>query len=133
MAYFDWNDSMKLGISAIDDQHKKMVDMIDEFYTALKNGAGNESIQKLIKGMNDYTVFHFSYEEKLLKEKGYPVFDSHKEDHDRFIAKVKDFESRFNTGKLLLTIEVTSFLKDWWSNHIQKSDRAYVEHLANSK
>ena len=51
-------------------------------------------------------------------------------EHQEFIDKVANLESRFNEGKLIMSIEITSFLKKWMINHIQGSDMHYSKYLA---
>ena len=79
----------------------------------------------VIKALKDYTIKHFSEEEKLMKLHKYPDFENHKKEHQLFIDKVHEYEERYNSGKLLLTIEVINFIKNWIINHIKETDQKY--------
>jgi hemerythrin len=64
-----------------------------------------------------------------MQRTNYPNYMAHKREHDRLIEKVQDLQERMASGKVLLTIEVMNFLKDWLMNHIAKVDKQYSEHL----
>jgi len=129
MAYFEWTDDLSVKIPTIDDQHKKLIGMINDFYDSFKSGRNKEQLVELVIGLKDYTSYHFSTEEGLLTQHGYPGFGSHKEQHVAFVEKVNDFQQRMESGKLVVSLEVTNFLKDWLSNHIKKTDQEYSSFL----
>jgi len=62
-----------------------------------------------------------------MKKYGFDGYEVHKAEHDEFIAKVSEVEEKFNSGKLVLSIEVTIFLKDWLKNHVQGTDKKYSD------
>lgn len=103
MAFLDWEDSLSVKINSIDDQHKKLVSMINEFYDSIINRTNNDGLLKLIAEMKNYTVL-VSHEEKLMQQLKYPDYAQHKKEHDLFVAKVLDVEEKnkkWKTGCLL--------------------------------
>ncbi|MCW3804255.1 bacteriohemerythrin [Plebeiibacterium marinum] len=131
MAIIKWNESYNLNIKIIDEQHKKLVDMINEFYLEIQNKSSNELIGDLIKKMKEYISFHFKTEEELLERSGYKNLLEHKVKHKEFTDKVANLEERFLNGRMVLSFEITNFLKDWLITHIQKSDKDYVSSVLN--
>ena len=129
MAKIDWNESLSVKIDSIDVQHKKLIDLTNSFYENMSQGSTKEKMIELIKALKDYTVYHFALEEKQLLQVNYPGFKSHKMEHDKFVATVLNFEERYKAGKLLLTLEVTNFIKDWIVSHIMVTDKKYSELL----
>ncbi|MFP4366254.1 MAG: bacteriohemerythrin [Bacteroidales bacterium] len=127
MAYFEWDENLSVKISSIDDQHKKLVEMINVFYQNIKDNSGNDQISKLVRGMKDYTRQHFSTEENYMRKFNYPDYDAHKKEHDMFITKVNELEDKLNQGKMVLSFEITKFLKEWVKNHIQGTDKKYSD------
>jgi hemerythrin-like metal-binding protein len=128
MAYFNWNKSMSVENDEIDSQHKQWIDTIENFYQGIQSGSSKDHMKSLIKSMKDYTVFHFKKEEDYMERIGYPQIDDHIKIHQDFIKRVQDFEERFSSGKLLLSLEVTNFMKDWVVNHIMTADKKYAEY-----
>jgi len=129
MALFNWNESLSVKIDSIDDQHKVLINMINEFYENIRVKSNKELISKLIKEMKEYTQTHFSNEENYFKQFNYPEYESHKKEHVAFVDKVIDIEKRFNDGTLVLSFEITNYLKDWLKEHIQGTDQKYSEFL----
>jgi hemerythrin len=129
MPLFTWKDSLSVKIESIDKEHKNLINMLNEFYENIISKTNQENISELISKMKDYTIFHFTNEERLLREHNYPKFNEHKKEHEKFIEKVSDMEKRFKEGKLILSLEVTSFLKDWLQNHIMVTDKQYSDFL----
>lgn len=126
MAFINWDDSLSVKINSIDDQHKRLVSMINEFYDSILNKASNDGLLKLIAEMKNYTVVHFSHEEKLMQQLNYPDYAQHKKEHDLFVAKVLDVEEKTKNGKLVVSLEITTFLKDWLKGHINGTDKKYT-------
>lgn len=127
MTLVTWNNNLSLQIKSIDDQHKMLIDMINEFYENIVNRTNKENISTLIRNLKKYIMEHFSMEEKHMKQLNYIDFKSHKAEHDAFISKVNEVEDKLKSGKLVLSLEITSFLFDWLKNHIQVTDKKYSD------
>lgn len=125
MAFVTWSDNLSVGLFQIDTQHKNLINIINNLYDAMKAGKGKDIIPKIIKDMSAYTITHFSYEEKLMQQYGYPEYEAHKKQHDTFVKKVKEFEAEIAKGNITITLNVANFLKDWLINHIQITDKKY--------
>ncbi|MEN8120894.1 MAG: bacteriohemerythrin [Bacteroidota bacterium] len=129
MKLIQWNERLSVKINSIDEQHKVLVDMINDFYEKINDKAPSALISDIIKKMKNYTVVHFSAEEKYFKQYNYPDSQTHINEHQDFVNKIIDVEKRFNAGKMVLTLELTSFLKDWLIKHIQGTDKKYSNFL----
>lgn len=129
MALIKWTDDLNLNIKSIDDQHRKLVSMINNFYMHLQQKSNKELIGKLIRDMKEYATVHFADEEQLFDRYGFQESAAHKKKHQDFVDKVTDLEDRFNKGKLILSIEITNFLKTWLTEHIKGTDAGYVKLL----
>ncbi len=129
MALIDWSPALDTKIGSIDGQHKKLVALINGLHEAMKTGMGKEVVAKAIDELVDYTVVHFSNEEKLMTSYGFPGYIAHKKEHDEFTQKVRKLDEDFKSGKLLITIEIMRFLKDWLTTHIQGTDQKYSPFL----
>ncbi|NDV25229.1 bacteriohemerythrin [Desulfovibrio sp. JC010] len=125
-----WNDTaFSVGIRAIDVQHKKLVGMINGLHKAMRDRASDTVMKRLVEELKNYTVDHFSTEEKLFDRYGYPQTPEHKELHVKFVNQVLEFESALHSGKAKVTMDVMKFLKDWLVQHIQGEDRKYTSFL----
>ncbi len=131
MAFLEWDDSFSVKIPSIDKQHKKLVGMINELMDAMKSGKGNAVLSSIIEKLADYTVEHFSTEEKYFKMYAFPGADEHIKEHQDFVKKVQDFQAGFESGKIGLTVNVMHFLRDWLKNHILGTDQKYSDYLVS--
>lgn len=123
MALFPWNDDLNVGNTFIDSDHKKLVKLVNDFHDAMEQGRGNEVIGKVLNNLVIYTKEHFSREEAEMQRIKYPRFLAHKQEHDKLIKEVGELQASFATGKAMLSIKVSKFLRDWLVTHIQQTDK----------
>lgn len=132
MALFTWKDDYSVNIGAIDQQHKKLVDMMNALHEAMIARQARQILDKILQELADYTVSHFANEENLMKTHGYPDYESHHDKHQKMTAKVLALQDELKQGKISLSLEVMDFLKNWLSKHIMGTDKKYSAFL-NSK
>ncbi|MGP0172440.1 bacteriohemerythrin [Pseudomonas sp. NCHU5208] len=125
MAYLQWSDDLDTGITVIDDQHKRIVAMINQLDDAQRS-ANKAKVGAVIDELIDYTVSHFAFEEAMLEEAGYAFTKAHKRVHALFIKRVEDYRQRFNGGEDIAD-ELKGLLGRWLFSHIRSDDRNYVE------
>ena len=125
MAFFNWDAKFSVGVASVDEQHKKLVGMVNTLYDAMQVGKANDVIGKLLSDLITYTKTHFADEEKLMQTNGYPDFAAHKQLHDALTKQVIATEQAFKAGKAPSAVELGKFLKDWLINHIQGTDKKY--------
>ncbi|MCB2188711.1 MAG: bacteriohemerythrin [Deltaproteobacteria bacterium] len=129
MAFIQWRPDFETGIAQIDREHKKLVGLVNELYDAMKAGAGNQALGKVLTGLTAYTKTHFATEEKLMSQHAYPAFLAHKAEHDKLTAQVVELGEKFQAGNPVLTVQVANFLKEWLSKHILSTDQKYAPFL----
>jgi len=129
MALMTWSDQLSVNIKQVDSQHMKLVELLNSFHDSMKMGKGKEAMGKTFADLLDYTAYHFSAEEDLLKKHDYPAFPGHKKEHEALTKKVTELNQRFSRGDLAITIDTMTFLKNWLSDHIMGSDKKYATFL----
>lgn len=132
MALLKWSDDYSVKVVEIDKQHQKLFTLINDLYDAMLARKTKEVMGKILEELKTYTVVHFSKEEKYFEKFSYPAINSHIKEHESFVAKVVEFQKGFESGKLFLSTEITTFLKEWLSHHIKVIDKQYSMFL-NSK
>ncbi len=129
MALLTWNDSYSVKVDKMDEQHQKLFGLINSFYDEVGKQSQDKLIFDLIAGMKDYTILHFNEEEQLMQQCNYPGLTEHKKEHFDFIDKVTDLEEKLKSGKMIISFEITNFLKDWIKKHIKESDQQYSAYI----
>jgi hemerythrin-like metal-binding protein len=127
MALINWNESLSVNVAEIDEQHKKLVGMINKLFEAMKSGQGNSVLGDIINEMINYTNFHFNTEEAYFDLFHFEKADIHRKEHKGFVERTKKFKEDFNSGKVLMSIDVMDFLKSWLMHHIKGSDKQYTK------
>jgi hemerythrin-like metal-binding protein len=131
--FVKWDDSMSVGVEAIDKDHKKLLGMINQLQTAAHYQTDAEQTGKILDELVAYTQYHFTREEGLMQEHHYPGFDAHKQQHDDMIKQVSKFIDEYRVDNTRTIENVALFLKTWLVNHINGSDQEYVPYLSGSK
>ena len=129
MALISWSNMLSTGIDEQDNQHKKLIDLINQLNDAMKAGKGTEVLGKVLSELVNYTVFHFGYEEKLMGQHNYSDTPAHKAEHVKFVQTVGDFKKKFDSGNAVITVEIMNFLRDWLTSHIMKTDKKLGQEL----
>lgn len=125
MAYIILDEKYSVGVKETDLQHKKLVELINSLHDAMKEGKGKDVLARVLQELVKYAASHFATEEKYMTQFNYPGYSAHKAEHEKFVAKVVDFQKDFDSGKAVMTLEVMSFLKDWLVKHILGTDKKY--------
>ena len=127
MAFLEWTRALEFGIPVIDDQHKRIVEFINELDDAVRTGNEAET-QHVMEGLLNYTVTHFEFEEDLQERANYPYLKAHRRLHEILMKKVAAIRERSQQGEDVAP-ELLTMLKGWLANHINSEDRDYVESI----
>ena len=122
MPSISWDDRLALGIPEIDEQHQRLVQMIDDLSEAMIQGRSQEVLDSLLAGLYDYARIHFATEERYLAEVCCPQVSQHRAEHQEFISRVTRLTARFQQGAVGVSIDVLDFLGTWLVRHIQQTD-----------
>jgi hemerythrin-like metal-binding protein len=125
MEYIKWSDELSVDNPVIDKQHKELFRLINDFYNTIAEKRNKDAVKRAIDEMENYITTHFTSEEIMMKNAGYEGLEQHINEHSSYIDKVRDLRERYEQGRLILSLEVTNFIKDWIRNHIMITDQKY--------
>ncbi|MGC1455301.1 MAG: bacteriohemerythrin [Nitrospirota bacterium] len=129
MGYLKWKNKYSVNVAEIDEQHKKLFDLVNAMYDAMHAGKGSDVIGTVVDEFVDFTDYHFKAEERLLLQHGYPDFDLHKEMHDTLVRKAQSLKEAFDSGHSPTTIEVMLLMANWLNLHILDEDQKYKPYI----
>jgi len=118
MALVAWQDCYSVGNERIDQQHQRIVGMINQLGDAMDTGAERQALMKILADLAGYTKTHFGEEERLLDGCGYPELKEHREQHLLLNRQLADFYRNFYVSSRPQTAEVMIFLQSWLYDHI---------------
>lgn len=117
-----WKYELITGIKIIDDQHKRIFQILNNLEEAIHVVNGPRILLFILDDLLEYSYYHIETEESILKAKHDYDFASHKKVHDeiiRIICMIKDDLSEKN---IFPTINTVGKFKNWWISHIIEED-----------
>ncbi len=127
MTFMVWDSSLDTGIEVIDEQHKGIVEFINELHEAALE-EDREKVSHVLDGLINYTVSHFAFEENMLEQHEYHLIEAHKKVHRAFISRINKHKEDHDKGKNVARA-LSGELQIWLSSHIKNEDADYVRSL----
>ena len=127
--FVEWKDDYSVGIDSIDQQHKKLLNLINQLQTAVDYSTGEQFEREALDELVDYTKTHFTYEEGLMRDNDYPDFEPHKAQHEKMFEKVSEVLAEYEQDQDTAMANAAEYLKDWLINHINGTDKEYSSYL----
>jgi hemerythrin len=131
MAFMEWTDQFSVGVAVFDDEHKKLIAIINTLYESVNAGTDKLALQRVCDELVDYTISHFRHEEEYFEEWGYPDAENHVASHEAMRRQVFEYRNRIRSAESSeLASELLRFLREWLARHIMIEDRTYGHFLA---
>ncbi|MCW8834350.1 MAG: bacteriohemerythrin [Colwellia sp.] len=124
-----WKDEYSVGITHIDQDHKKLINLLNQFTIAYDHAMSEAFEKQALEELVNYTQYHFEREEKLMKEHDYPDFAAHQAKHQEMIEQVKKFLDLYDEKGHDALKEISEFLTVWLISHINGTDKEYSQYL----
>jgi len=126
MPLMTWTEGMSVGVKALDDDHKMLIEMLNELNGGIESGQPRVALENVIDGLTRYTRLHFAREERFFAQAGFPGAAEHTAEHERLTRRVLNIQARVESGQSMeLSLEALNFIKNWLTNHILGSDMEY--------
>jgi hemerythrin len=138
-----WSPIMSVNDKVIDNQHKKLIQALNDINQVVRLRPNVKEIRKVIEVFTKYSKEHLDYEEKYLTKNNYKSIRMHKNRHQKYRDYFKTFEHQFNRLSkakspdmekiLIMVITAESFLAGWWSKHILIEDKQYANWIKENQ
>ena len=125
MEIINWKNEFSVGVKEMDEQHKKLLDMINRLIEEQHTLTDPKTIADLLTEMTDYAQVHFQAEEFLMAEYGYEQISAQEKQHQAFIDKTISFYSASDIGPNVLSVALLDYLGSWLVGHILQEDMKY--------
>jgi len=130
MSFMEWTEKYSVGVAVFDDEHKKMIAIINNLHQSITGGADKLALQRISDSLVDYTLSHFRHEEEYFEEWGFPDSKEHIAGHEDLRRQVFEFRKRINEAEASeLAGEMLHFLRSWLTRHILVEDKKYGRFL----
>jgi len=125
-----WSADLMTGVTIIDDDHKKLVGMLNRLNEAMSAGKSKDVLAGILDELVQYTVKHFGHEEALMATHHYAGAAVHISEHKKLVGDVLAFKDKLAHGKAMISIELLKFLRDWLTTHILQTDKRFGQALS---
>lgn len=121
---FAWSGKYRVGIAKVDQQHKKLVTLINGLARQLTDQAPPDTLAKVLDELASYTNYHFKAEEALMREAGVDAnfLAGHCEAHASFVREVARATELARRNPQQITTRTLTFLSRWLIQHILGTD-----------
>lgn len=119
-----WKDAYTIGHEIIDAEHQQLFELVNQFLDA--NDKGSRTLSAM--GMFKYTREHFTHEEDLMREIGYPSIRDHIGQHNEMLSRLNDIAESI-ANDTLDKPELESFLSHWLRSHIGSADARLASYI----
>jgi hemerythrin-like metal-binding protein len=130
-----WTDHLRVGIKDFDEDHKRVLRMINELNCAIQDAAVTGQLEPVemeiaLHRLDNYIRYHCAQEELCMTLTGYPDLEQHKKEHAKLAALIGDLQGRCHGSTSPKdAAEIERFIHEWIIDHIFVTDRRYTAHL----
>lgn len=122
---YRFTEDCLIGIETIDEEHKKLFQLLNETEKMLSAGAPcKTTVAPLISELKEYAVTHFAHEEAYMEQIHDPELPRQRKEHAEFTAKVNSYDLQKLDGEngKKVAEELLHYLARWLYHHILGSD-----------
>ena len=123
------DETLTVGIEEIDEDHKKLVNLLNILNHSITEGAATDYIEAVLDELINCTVWHFSHEERLMLKYGYDGYEEHRTEHQDLIDSARELKKKFIQMRKLDEKEDLVFLERWLTEHILVADTRLASYL----
>lgn len=128
MTIIEWKSEYDTGVEEMDNQHKVLVSLINELSDLVGDQFDRGAAEEVFNKLKNYTMFHFSTEERLMAQYHYLECDlyAHLKQHRQFESEIASVQHDFSQVSVEDCNVILSYLKNWLINHICKVDQRFA-------
>ena len=126
MPLFTWSDNYSVGNDDIDNQHKKLFDILNRLFDICVGKNNVDTVDTVMEDLVSYTDYHFKFEEQHMKDVGYKDIDTHIVEHNYFTNEIRFAKRRQVQDKSSTDNKLIEFLSNWLIQHVTDEDRKYA-------
>lgn len=135
MGSLKWCDDYSVNIRSIDNEHKLLMELMNEFDAALntQEQVRAQLVSSAMERLSNQIRAHFNSEERFLLLNKYPDCVRHQSEHNNLLKKLEGFSIKISSEQLVFTEQMSLFLKDWFLRHIIIDDRKFGNFFHNKE
>jgi hemerythrin len=133
MTILSWHDQYLIGNTVIDDEHKELFRLINDFHSKWTENRDKQAIKEVLNNLIQYCQTHFSDEEAIMAREGYVVLESHRKYHEKLVEDIFKLNQELVEKHTMLEHDLNKFLKHWLVDHIVHCDYDFRDFLVRKR
>jgi hemerythrin len=125
MQMLKWSGELEVGLEQIDNQHKQLINIINELTIAVEYNQPNSVLLPIVDKLQEYANSHFKAEEDLFTTFNYPDRAVHEAEHATFIGSITYIRRQCEIIDASMSAKIRDFLLHWLCTHIKVNDKEY--------
>ena len=123
----------KVAYEEMNEMHYEEADLINRLFKEIESGS-DKNVTTAVEELLEHMQKHFEFEEGMLKNRGFAMYDIHRNDHSRIMNQTR--MAYMNWRNFRDKEALKEFLEDefieWLNLHIQAMDSVAAEFLKNN-
>lgn len=129
----NWNESSCIGVPQIDEDHKKLIQILGQIKEHQHDNVKSEAISTILDQLTEFSSRHFRNEDEYMLKVGFPGYQAHKEQHRQFKEKIAALWFDVMNHKETVPQDIYNYLSDWVTNHFLDFDKELRTFLETKK
>jgi diguanylate cyclase (GGDEF)-like protein/hemerythrin-like metal-binding protein len=134
MQSFRWDKQFETGLDEVDEQHRRLVDLINDFASLLSESKvfALEQAEKIFTDLTHYAEFHFKEEEALMERVCLDArfVSYHKALHANFVSEIARFYRGIAPDNKESLQRLLRYLINWLAYHILGTDKVMAKQVS---
>ncbi len=122
MSLLEWKQEYSVGVAAMDDEHREMMDLINDIYAKLASDPDADQVDECLGDIYNTISLHFALEEKLMRNNRYSEYAAHKDDHEVLLDQIRDLMDDYHDDPQSGSGRLAEGLADWFVAHFSTFD-----------
>ena len=122
---FSWETDYSVNVKVLDEQHKKLVEFMNNLYENLLKGISAEQIETSFNEIMALASEHFSTEERYFQQYAYPGAEEHIQHHREIVADIEEIRSNHKQDIVAQGFQLLDLMEDWLIVHMNTMDKKY--------
>ena len=134
MQAFQWNSCFITGLADVDEQHHRLVDLINRFGDLVMrpDGASVVELETVFAELADYAQYHFAEEEAMMTAMRLDprYVAQHRANHASFLDELTQLNNGVSASNRGAAKSLLEFLTHWLAYHILGTDQFMSKQIA---
>ncbi len=126
MQTISWNEDLKIGIKTVDNQHRKLISIANEFINAANQHSRGIVLGRILTRLREQAVSHLSAEEKLMAQARYGKRSVRSLENARFKVAMKQFQHHLKVSGEVTFKDIHQF-KQHMVQHIKGAKQVIIK------